>query len=119
MTGSCLGFLDAERVPPLATLDSLITEAMSVGFVSITLAVLAGSVWASIELGVKWIAAPKIVVSLITWCFYLAMVYLRVSQGWRGRKAAVLALIVCGFCALTWAAHVGLRPLLSSPLLTK
>ena len=29
-----------------------------------------------------------------------------------GRKAAFLALIVLGFCALTWAAHVGLRPLM-------
>jgi ABC-type uncharacterized transport system permease subunit len=109
---SFLGLLNAERIPPLATLDSLITSSMSFGFVVITLAVIAGSTWASIEMGVRWISQPKIAVSLITWGFWLLMVFLRVSAGWRGRKAAILALTVLGFCALTWAAHVGLRPTL-------
>lgn len=109
---SFLAFLDSERVPPLATLDKLITRSMSVGFVAITIAVIAGSTWASIELGVKWISEPKIFVSLVTWGFYLLMLFLRVSAGWRGRKAAILALTVLGFCGLTWAAHVGLRPLM-------
>ncbi|MGD0578831.1 MAG: cytochrome c biogenesis protein CcsA [Bryobacteraceae bacterium] len=109
---SWLGVLNSERIPPLATLDSLITRSMSIGFVAITLAVIAGSTWASIEMGVRWISQAKIAVSLITWGFWLLMVFLRVSAGWRGRKAAILALTVLGFCALTWAAHVGLRPLL-------
>jgi len=112
MTRSYLGFMDSERVPPLATLDMLITRSMSIGFVAVTLAVIAGSTWASIEMGVRWISQAKIAVSLITWGFWLLMVFLRVSAGWRGRKAAILALIVLGFCALTWAAHVGLEPLL-------
>lgn len=109
---SWLGVLNSERIPPLATLDSMITRSMSIGFVAITLAVIAGSTWASIEMGVRWISQAKIAVSLITWGFWLLMVFLRVSAGWRGRKAAILALTVLGFCALTWAAHVGLRPLL-------
>jgi ABC-type uncharacterized transport system permease subunit len=109
---SFLGYLDSERVPPLATLDTMITHSMSVGFVAITLAVIAGSTWASIELGVKWISEPKIAISLATWSFYLLMLCLRIAAGWRGRKAAFLALTVLGFCALTWAAHVGLRPLM-------
>ncbi|MDR3719146.1 MAG: cytochrome c biogenesis protein CcsA [Bryobacteraceae bacterium] len=109
---SWLGFLDSDRVPPLATLDTMITHSMSVGFVAITLAVIAGSTWASIELGVKWISEPKIAISLATWGFYLLMLCLRIAAGWRGRKAAFLALTVLGFCALTWAAHVGLRPLM-------
>ena len=109
---SFLGVLDSERMPPLATLDTMITRSMSLGFVAITLAVIAGSAWASIELGVKWISEPKIVVSLATWSFYLLMLCLRIAAGWRGRKAAFLALAVLGFCALTWAAHVGLRPLM-------
>lgn len=112
MTGAFLGFLDSDRVPPLGTLDTMITHSLSVGFVAITLAVIAGSTWASIELGVRWISEPKIAVSLITWGFYLVMLFLRISAGWRGRKAAFLALAVLGFCGLTWAAHVGLRPLM-------
>ncbi|HAX43420.1 MAG TPA: hypothetical protein DCY80_12800 [Solibacterales bacterium] len=101
-----------DRMPPLETLDTLITRSMSVGFVAITLAVVAGSTWAFIESGTQWISEAKIAVSLVTWGFYLLMVFLRLSAGWRGRKAAVLALTVVGFAAMTWAAHVGLRPLL-------
>ena len=109
---SLLSFLGTDRLPPLETLDTLITRSMSIGFVAITLAVVAGSSWAFIELGTRWISEAKIVVSLATWGFYLLMVFLRISSGWRGRKAALLSLTVLGFAALTWAAHVGLQPLL-------
>lgn len=106
------GLVPAGSLPPLETLDSLITRSMSIGFVAITLAVVAGSTWAFIESGTKWISEAKIAVSLVTWGFYLLMVFLRISAGWRGRRAAVLALTVVGFAAITWAAHIGLRPLL-------
>jgi ABC-type uncharacterized transport system permease subunit len=98
-----------DRLPPLATLDGLISTSMTLGFVLITLAVIAGSTWAFIESGTGWVTQPKIVVSLVTWLFYLVMVFLRMSAGWRGRRAAVMAIVVLGCAALTWAAHVGLR----------
>lgn len=104
------GFL--EKLPPLGTLDDLITTSMSFGFVFITLAVIAGSTWAFVESGTKWIGEAKIAISLLTWGFYLLMVFLRMTAGWRGRKAAIMAITVLGCSALTWAAHVGLRPLL-------
>lgn len=110
--GGFMARLAGGRLPPLETLDRLITWTMSIGFVSITLAVIAGSTWAFIETGTRWISEAKIAVSLVTWAFYLVMVFLRVSAGWRGRKAAILSLTVLGFAALTWAAHVGLRPLI-------
>lgn len=102
-----------DRLPPLGTLDNLITASMGFGFVLITLAVVAGSTWAFIESGTKWIGEAKIAISLLTWAFYLLMVFLRMSAGWRGRKAAIMAITVLGCSALTWAAHVGLRPLLT------
>ncbi len=110
--GGFLARIGGDRLPPLETLDRLITWTMSIGFVSITLAVIAGSTWAFIETGTRWIKEAEIAVSLVTWAFYLLMVFLRVSAGWRGRKAAILSLTVLGFAALTWAAHVGLRPLI-------
>ena len=88
------------RLPPLGTLDELITRFMGVGFVLITLAVIVGSTWAFVELGTQWVAEPKIAISFLTWGIYLAMVFLRVSAGWRGRKAAVLAITALGCCAL-------------------
>jgi ABC-type uncharacterized transport system permease subunit len=101
-----------DRLPPLGTLDNIITKSMTFGFVFITLAVIAGSTWASIESGTKWIGQGRIAISLITWVFYLVMVCLRVAAGWRGRRAAVMAITVLGCSALTWAAHAGLRTLL-------
>ena len=101
------------KLPPLGTLDRIITQAIGFAFVLITLSVVAGSTWAFIESGTKWILDPKVAISLVTWGFYLVMVYLRTSRGWRGRKAALLVLIVVGCSGLTWAAHVGLRTILT------
>jgi ABC-type uncharacterized transport system permease subunit len=101
-----------ERLPPLGTLDNLITKTMGLGFALLTLATIAGSTWAFVESGTSWIGDAKIAISLVTWALTLVMVFLRTSAGWRGRKAALLALTVIGCSALTWAAHVGLRPAL-------
>ena len=98
-----------ERLPALGTLDSLFSKSLGIGFILLTLAMIAGSTWAFIESGTKWIGDVKIVISLATWAMCLLMVFLRTSAGWRGRKAAVMALVILGFSALTWAAHVGLR----------
>ena len=101
------------RLPPLGTLDWLMSRALSIGFVFITLAVVAGSTWASIESGTRWIRDPRIVISLATWALYLVIVFLRVTAGWRGRKAALMVIVLVGCSAITWAAHTGLRNLLS------
>ncbi|MGA2150048.1 MAG: cytochrome c biogenesis protein CcsA [Bryobacteraceae bacterium] len=100
------------RLPALGTLDDLISKSMAAGFVLITLAVIAGSTWAFIELKSAWIRDPKIAISFLTWLIYLAMVFLRTSAGWRGRKAAIMAVTVMGFAAITWAAHARLGALL-------
>jgi len=100
-------------LPPLATLDLLMSRALSIGFVCITLAVIAGSTWASIELGTRWIRDPRIIISLLTWVLYLVIVFFRVTAGWRGRRAAIMVLGLVGCSAITWAAHTGLKNLLS------
>lgn len=101
------------RLPPLSALDTLMARALSIGFVFITLAVVAGSTWASIESGTRWIRDPRIVISLATWMLYLVIVFLRVTGGWRGRKAALMVIVLVGCSAITWASHTGLRNLLS------
>lgn len=98
-----------DHLPALATLDDLITNAMSFGFVFITLGVIAGTAWAFVEKGTAWIGDPKIAFALLTWVAYLLMVFLRASAGWRGRKAAFMAIGVLAFSALTWVTHDGLR----------
>ncbi|MCC6536074.1 MAG: cytochrome c biogenesis protein CcsA [Bryobacterales bacterium] len=101
-----------KRLPPLGTLDEMITRSMGIGFALLTLATVAGATWAYVESGTRWIGDAKIAISLLTWALCLVMVFLRNSAGWRGRKAALMSLTVLGASALTWAAHVGLRPAL-------
>jgi|SRR5579871_1475166 len=101
-----------EKLPPLATLDNLITGSMGLGFVFLTLGVVFGVMWAFIESGTRWFGDTRVVLSFFTWFLCLVMIFLRASAGWRGRKAAMMALAVLGCSALTWAAHVGLRPTL-------
>lgn len=101
------------RLPPLHTLDQLASRAMIAGFVFTTLGVVGGSAWAYMESGTRWIGEGKVHISLFTWSFYLAVVYLRTNAGWRGRRAAFLAFYVLLFSTLTWISHTGLRPLLA------
>jgi len=99
------------RLPPLGTLDDLISKSMATGFVLMTLGVIAGSTWGFIELKTAWISQPKIEISFFTWAIYLVLVFLRVTAGWRGRKAAIMTVTVLGFSAITWAAHARLGTL--------
>ncbi len=102
-----------EKLPPLATLDNVISTSMGFGFVLLTLGVVFAITWASTESGARWLADPKILLSFLTWALCLLMIVLRASAGWRGRKAALMALTVLGCAALTWVAHIGLRPVLA------
>jgi ABC-type uncharacterized transport system permease subunit len=102
-----------ERLPPLATLDNVVSTSMGAGFVLLTLGLVFAVTWASTESGSRWISDPKILLSFFTWALCLLMIVLRASAGWRGRKAAVMALTVLGCAAITWVAHIGLRPVLA------
>ena len=96
-------------LPPLATLDRIISQAMNTGFVFITIGTVSGVTWAFIESGTKWILNPEIAFFLFTWLFYLAMIFLRVTAGWRGRRIALMAVSVLGCSLITWATHLGIR----------
>ena len=103
----------SNRLPPLATLDRVITQSMNTGFVFITIGTITGVVFAFIETGTSWISDPKIAFFLFTWAFYLAMIFLRTSAGWRGRRMAWLAVGVLVCSMVTWATHFGLGSVLA------
>jgi ABC-type uncharacterized transport system permease subunit len=94
------------KLPPLGTLDQVISQAMNVGFVAITLATVSGVIWASVNEGMRWIFNAEIGFFLFTWAFYLAMMFFRITAGWRGRRLAWMAVSVLGCSTLTWVAHV-------------
>lgn len=101
------------RLPPLGTLDSVITQAMNTGFLFITIGTAAGIVWAFVEHGSRWVGDPEIAFFLFTWAVYLAMIFLRVSAGWRGRRLALVAVGVLACAVVTWGIHLGLRSVLA------
>jgi ABC-type uncharacterized transport system permease subunit len=99
-------------LPALGVLDDFIAKSMGAGFALITLAVITASTWAFIEHKTAWISQPGIAIAFFTWGVYLVLVCLRTTVGWRGRKAALMTIIVLGCSAATWVAHARLGALL-------
>ncbi len=86
------------RLPSLESLDQLNSHCLTIGFVFLTLGIITGSVWARQAWGTYWQWDPKETWSLITWFLYAAQIHQRLTRGWRGRRAAVMAII--GFFAV-------------------
>jgi cytochrome c-type biogenesis protein CcsB len=83
----------ARRVPNSSTLDLLAYKAHAFVFPLWTFTVVAGAIWARSAWGRYWGWDPKETWSFITWVGYAAYLHARVTVGWRGNRAAVLALI--------------------------
>ncbi len=86
------------RLPSLDALDQLNSHCLTAGFAFLTLGIVTGSIWARQAWGTYWQWDPKEVWSIITWFIYLIQFHQRITVGWRGRRAAVMAVI--GFCAV-------------------
>jgi cytochrome c-type biogenesis protein CcsB len=87
-----------KRLPSLGVLDEINYRCLTIGFPLLTLGIITGSIWAEYAWGSYWSWDPKEVWSLITWLLYAALLHGRLTVGWRGRKAAILA--IAGFCAV-------------------
>ena len=109
------GFL--EKLPALATLDTLIYQSIALGFVFLTIGIMTGSIWAHYAWGSYWSWDPKETWSLITWLIYAIILHARHVRGWRGKRMAIFALI--GFaCVLFTYLGVNYLPGLHSYLRT-
>ena len=85
-------------LPPAATLDRLAYRTIAFAFPIWTFAVIAGAIWAQEAWGRYWGWDPKETWSFIVWVVYAGYLHARSTAGWRGRRAAVIALV--GFAAL-------------------
>jgi len=85
-----------QRLPSLQILDEMNYRLITIGFPFLTLAIITGALWAESSLGTYWRWDPKEVWSLITWFIYALVLHVRLTVGWRGKKAAILSII--GFC---------------------
>ncbi|MDD2557307.1 MAG: c-type cytochrome biogenesis protein CcsB [Desulfuromonadaceae bacterium] len=86
------------RLPSLETLDRVNYRCLKFGFPLMTMGIISGAVWAESAWGTYWSWDPKESWALITWFLYAALLHGRLTVGWRGRRAAIFAII--GFCFL-------------------
>jgi len=82
------------RLPELAVLDRVAYRMHAFGFPIWTFAALiAGPIWAEHAWGRYWGWDPKEVWAFITWVAYAAYLHARATAGWKGRSAAIIALV--------------------------
>jgi cytochrome c-type biogenesis protein CcsB len=86
------------RLPPAAALDALAYRIIAFAFPIWTFAVIAGALWAQETWGRYWGWDPKETWSFITWTIFAGYLHARATAGWRGRKAAWVAMV--GFVSL-------------------
>ncbi len=95
------------RVPEPLALDRLSYKLHAFGFPVWTFAVLiTGPIWAHQAWSTYWNWDPKEVWAFITWVVYAAYLHARATAGWRGRNAALLALL--GLATL-WFNFIGIN----------
>ncbi|AWB93544.1 c-type cytochrome biogenesis protein CcsB [Aeromicrobium chenweiae] len=90
--GERTGFL--WRIPTAAKIDQLAYRVHAFAFPIWTFAALiAGPIWAQYAWGRYWGWDPKEVWAFITWVVYAGYLHARATAGWKGKAAAILALI--------------------------
>ena len=82
-----------QRLPNLQILDEVNYKLITLGFPLLTLAIITGALWAESAWGSYWRWDPKEVWSLVTWFIYALVLHVRLTAGWRGRKAAILSIV--------------------------
>ena len=82
----------AQRIPSADRLDLMSYRIHAFMFPIWTFAVIAGAIWAEAAWGRYWGWDPKETWAFITWVIYAAYLHARATAGWRGKKAAYVAL---------------------------
>lgn len=81
------------RLPSLEVLDSLNYVCLTFGFPLITIGLISGFVYAGAVWQSFWHWDPKEILSVVTWLIYAVLLHERLAVGWRGRRAAIMAII--------------------------
>jgi cytochrome c-type biogenesis protein CcsB len=85
---------DLERLLPSAdALDQITYKTIGIAFPLLTLMIAAGAYWANRTWGAYWSWDPKETWAAITWLVYAGYLHMRITRGWRGRRAAYFAIL--------------------------
>ncbi|HEX5938712.1 MAG TPA: c-type cytochrome biogenesis protein CcsB [Actinomycetota bacterium] len=85
-------------LPSAAALDRVAYRVIAFAFPIWTFAVIAGGIWAQEAWGRYWGWDPKETWSFVTWTIFAGYLHARSTAGWKGRRAAVIAVV--GFVSL-------------------
>ena len=85
-------------LPSAAALDRVAYRVIAFAFPIWTFAVIAGAIWAQEAWGRYWGWDPKETWSFVTWTIFAGYLHARSTAGWKGRRAAVIAVV--GFISL-------------------
>ncbi len=102
------GFLD-QHVPGENKLDLIAYRSVCLGLLFLTLTIITGAIWAERAWGSYWNWDPKETWSLVTWIIYAVYLHLRLRKGWKGKAAAIFAVI--GFVCVIFT-YIGVNTLL-------
>jgi len=98
------------KLPNSQRLDAIAYRMHAFAFPLWTFAVAAGAVWAQYAWGRFWGWDPKETWALVTWVIYACYLHARATAGWKGGRAAVIAIIgVASF----WFNFIGVNMLFS------
>jgi cytochrome c-type biogenesis protein CcsB len=79
------------QLPAAPSLDRVSYSVIAFAFPVWTFAIIAGAIWAEAAWGRYWGWDPKETWSFITWVLYAGYLHARATAGWKGRKAAWVA----------------------------
>jgi len=82
----------SRRLPDSESLDRSAYRLFAFVFPLWTFAIVAGAIWAENAWGKYWSWDPKETWALVTWLVFAAYLHARATAGWKGRKAAYVAL---------------------------
>ena len=86
------------RLPSLGELDHLTYLTISIGFVALSVAIATGMAWTQIRLGKLLQLDTKEIFTFVNWVIFALYLHSRLYRGWRGRRAAWMA--IAGFLVL-------------------
>ena len=92
------GFWD-QHIPDQRKLDQIGYRSVCLGLLFLTFTIITGAIWAERAWGSYWSWDPKETWSLVTWIVYMVYLHLRLRRGWRGKAAAIFA-VVGFFCVI-------------------
>jgi cytochrome c-type biogenesis protein CcsB len=99
-----------DLLPSGDTLDRVTYKTICIAFPLLTGMIATGAFWANRTWGSYWSWDPKETWAAITWLVYAGYLHMRVTRGWRGRRAAYFAILGFGVVIFTFLGVTYLLP---------